>query len=266
MEQKFIRLTDSPTPSPKLRIMSLNFLADMFCDYEVVEPQHKDWIARLQKFQDMLVRWSPDVIALQEIDRVEDVAQILEKSGYQVCVPSSNSNKKKKKVSLMMGVKTDIPAVMHAEKINPLASNGATKIIIAEIKDIKIINVHLKARYSCEDVRLAQLEIISAFFGPRCVVVGDFNAERHSSTWNFLCNHEFTSAYPPLENTVSFSCRRADLSKVEGWFDHIFYKDLPLHSFFSLPLISEIPEKGLPHLDFSSSDHMMIGAEFGIPS
>jgi endonuclease/exonuclease/phosphatase family metal-dependent hydrolase len=257
-------------------IASLNIMAERFSNIELIDVIHRKWSNRFELFKKEVIRINPSVLALQEVDCVEDVKMFMESIGYDAF--NSATKIKKGNVCLMIFVKKEIEKRVECISIAPKEyQNGHTKILICDLKDndnqnVRIINVHLKARLSCEDIRLAQLELIKEHFTENTIVLGDFNATPKSKTIEKFIEMNFKSVYPLNEKLITFSARvdhntnPGELHYQDEMFDYIFYNsDINVKSKIDIPTLEEaknkFPKYGLPHLDFSPSDHLFIGFE-----
>ena len=258
-----------------MKYVSLNILADRFSNIEKIEECHRKWSNRFEFFKKEVIRIDPCVLALQEVDRVEDIEKFMQDKGYNSF--STATNNKKGNVCLMLFIKKEIEKRVECISIAPKEyQNGHTKILVGDLKisdkNVRVINVHLKARLSCEDIRLAQLELIKEHFTENTIVLGDFNATPKSKTVEKFIEMNFKSVYPLDEKLITFSARvdhntnLGELHYQDEMFDYIFYNsDINVKSKIEIPTLDEakskFPKYGLPHLDFSPSDHLFIGFE-----
>ena len=281
LEQTFISCTNNSNDDNKktYKIISFNIMADCFSDYTLIDDEHKNWQNRINKFKELITKLDPDILALQEVDKSDELEEFMKNRGYDVYFPDSKKKKKNKnKIFNMMFIKNNIEHTFDFKQIVPKEfDNGFSKIIISDLvidnNPIRIINLHLKARLMCENIRLAQLDLIKEYFTDCTIVLGDFNALPDSNTILKMKEYGFESVYPLDPKLMSFSCRTTHetipdaLYHTEGMFDYIFYNNkIKFVSQLYLPTIEEalikFPKYGLPHLDYSPSDHLMIGGEF----
>ncbi|MCD7458217.1 Carbon catabolite repressor protein 4 3 [Datura stramonium] len=192
----------------RFTVVSYNILGDRNVSnhgdlYRNVPPAYLDWDHRRRVICEELLELNPDIICLQEVDKYNDLLNILEKAGYL------GSYKRRTGSSVdgcAMFWKADKFQLLEGESIEfrqyGLRDNVAQLSVFemreAQSRRLVVGNIHVLYNPSRGDVKLGQIRFLSSrahilsekWDHVPIVLAGDYNSTPQSPIYKFLSSSE----------------------------------------------------------------------------
>ena len=234
-------------PDSALRIATLNMAhgrKDSFNQLLVGEGSHKK---NLEDIADVLARYRPHVVALQEADAesgwsggFDHVDYLASAAEYPWTTHVSNAESWLFSfgTALLSGVPINETITHSFESSPPTLDKG---FVLAQIewpyggenepRKIDVISVHLDfSRQAVREIQINEMvEILSARMNPT-IIMGDFNSEWFAETSvikELATKSRFTTYRPESENYNSYKDKRLDWILITKDMEFINYKVLP---------------------------------------
>ncbi|XP_039251600.2 nocturnin-like [Styela clava] len=281
------------------RIMQWNILADALCkgkDNFIKCPQDaKCWNFRKMKILEEILKYSPDIICLQEVDHFNDFFNIqLSKAGYKgaflpkpwsPCLDVQNNSGPDGCAMFFNPEKFELVDFKGVTlKTLTFWTNHVALFQLLKFKrtgnQILVGTTHLKAKAGYENLRLSQGNDILRYLQPYLksdipiVLCGDFNATPNEPVYKVMREYNdnsFNSAYTSLSNPQTTNngyndseppyttwCIRPSGENPKT-VDYVFYSKcyFNINSILELPSDELIGPNRLPSLNYPS-DHLSL--------
>ncbi|KNC77370.1 hypothetical protein SARC_10168 [Sphaeroforma arctica JP610] len=265
----------------KLSVMQFNVLADSLAysaAFPLASTECLKWSHRAPLILEEIVRFSPTVVCLEEVDHFDELDAALRCEGYEgVFLKKSKGDSLDgcavfyKTLEFKLGNRHDL---LYRDELNNDDNQVALSVVLQHTRSsrkVHVVTTHLKAKDDFEDVRLEQIKVLSLFLTQECyatlplVVCGDLNTECDGPVYAHLMQlptlkldsayRQFYGKEPPhttLKHRPPITRRRT--------IDYIFYSTQHFKSPSSvlrIPSEEEVGEAFLP-CERYPSDHIAI--------
>lgn len=256
MNQLFIK---RQTP-PSIKFVSWNVLADCLHDggFADINPDYMKWDNRKLRLLEVIDSLGPiDVLALQEVDHVEDFWIPALTLRCLVVAGVAYKNGRSHGTLIAVSHRFEITNVTILDKNNEAVLVNAVDYMGGN-KPLTFASAHLKAKPENAHIRLAEVKnLLDAQWSDGVILGGDFNAETNEDCLA-LVGKAFQNAY----DEDSWTTWKKRDTVVQHRIDHVFHRNAVVLSTLA-PLSSMwVLQNGLLPGRKYPSDHIPVGGEF----
>lgn len=286
------QISDGKHAGESVRVMQWNHLSQTLgtkCDkYVQCEPRCLQWPLRRWRIIEELIRYSPDIICLQEVDHFDILDRALGSVGYiGKFVPKPDSpciymeeNTGPDGCALFFRVDKYSLVSFHSRILQVWRVESNQVAMCAVVRDrvtgqeLALVTTHLKARKGAllSTLRAEQGADILAWLAPivqdrPVIITGDFNGPPSEPMFSTMTNNDklpLNSSYDTEPNSWT-TWKIRDTGEEKYILDYIFHSpELKALRVLGTPDEESVGADRLPSLTFPS-DHISLVADFTLP-